>query len=446
MPVNESIISAMVSAVEKEPQNIPLRLHLVSLLLEDSQFAPALMHCQTVLGQEPTNLEALEKAAQAAEKSGEAEKAAAYRLLFQALSGKPAVDSRQVQTPSEEVNDKDIELEEKLKSFADDEWADVLSGEIVPERVAQVEGSDAPDLSDPDDKNSPFEIETPDLKLSDVAGMDLVKRRLNLAFLAPLKNPEMMKLYGKSLRGGLLLYGAPGCGKTFIARAVAGELGARFISIGLSDVLDMWIGSSERNIHEIFARARRKAPCVVFFDEIDALGRKRSLTRHSGHGAINQLLSELDGVNQNNDGVFVLAATNHPWDVDTALRRPGRFDRTLLVLPPDQLARETVLNLNLKGRPVDGSVDVPAIAKQTNEFSGADLAHLVETAAEFAMEDSIMSGKVRSITQNDFKRALREIRQSTRPWFDVARNYAMFANEGGVYDDLLEYLKDNRLM
>jgi SpoVK/Ycf46/Vps4 family AAA+-type ATPase len=256
----------------------------------------------------------------------------------------------------------------------------------------------------------------------------------------------MMKLYGKSLRGGLLLYGAPGCGKTFIARAVAGELGARFISIGLSDVLDMWIGSSERNIHEIFARARRKAPCVLFFDEIDALGRKRSLTRHSSHGVINQLLAELDGVNQDNDGVFVLAATNHPWDVDTALRRPGRLDRTLLVLPPDQLARESVLNLNLKGRPVDGTVDVGAIAKLTNEFSGADLAHLVESAAEFAMEDSIMTGKVRSITQNDFKRALREVRPSTRPWFDVARNYAMFANEGGVYDDLLEYLKANKLM
>jgi SpoVK/Ycf46/Vps4 family AAA+-type ATPase len=97
-----------------------------------------------------------------------------------------------------------------------------------------------------------------------------------------------------------LLYGAPGCGKTFIARAVAGELGAKFISVGLSDVLDMWIGSSEKNIHSIFERARRNAPCVLFFDELDALGRKRSLTRNSNHGAINQLLSELDGMNQSN--------------------------------------------------------------------------------------------------------------------------------------------------
>src|SRR5690606_1018604 len=114
-------------------------------------------------------------------------------------------------------------------------------------------------------------IEIPDLRLDDVAGLEDVKRRLDLAFLSPLKNPEMMKLYGKSLRGGLLLYGAPGCGKTFIARAVAGELGARFITIGLSDILDMWIGSSEKNIHSIFQQARRNAPCVLFFDELDAL-------------------------------------------------------------------------------------------------------------------------------------------------------------------------------
>jgi SpoVK/Ycf46/Vps4 family AAA+-type ATPase len=429
MPVNESIISAMVSALEKEPQNIELRLHLVSLLLEDSQFALALTHCQTILNQAPSNVEALDKAAQSAEQTGEIEKATGYRRLYNALKGETEIEKPQQEKP-----------------LPDEEWKEVLSGEEVPERIPQTEAVGDFVEADEEDDNSPFEIETPDLRLSDVAGMELVKRRLNLAFLAPLKNPEMMKLYGKSLRGGLLLYGAPGCGKTFIARAVAGELGARFISIGLSDVLDMWIGSSEKNIHEIFARARRKAPCVLFFDEIDALGRKRSLTRHNSHGVINQLLAELDGVNQDNDGVFVLAATNHPWDVDTALRRPGRLDRTVLVLPPDQVARETVLNLSLKGRPVDETIDVATIAKQTNEFSGADLAHLVESAAEFAMEDSINTGKVRSITQNDFKRALREVRQSTRPWFEVARNYAMFANEGGVYDDLLEYLKANKLM
>ncbi len=208
----------------------------------------------------------------------------------------------------------------------------------------------------------------------------------------------------------------------------------------------MWIGNSEKNIHSIFERARRNAPCVLFFDELDALGRKRSLSRNSGHSAINQLLAELDGMNQSNEGVFVLAATNHPWDVDTALRRPGRLDRTVLVLPPDALAREAVLSFHLRGRPIDETINLTAIAKQTDGFSGADIAHLVESAAEFAMEESLETGNVRSISQTDFKRALREVKPSTRPWFEIAKNYALFANDGGIYDDLLEYLKELRMV
>jgi SpoVK/Ycf46/Vps4 family AAA+-type ATPase len=254
----------------------------------------------------------------------------------------------------------------------------------------------------------------------------------------------MMKAFGKSLRGGLLLYGPPGCGKTFIARATAGELGARFMSVGLSDVLDMWLGQSERNLHEIFESARRNAPCVLFFDEVDALGRKRSLVRNSAeHNVINQLLAELDSIKADNQGLFILAATNHPWDVDTALRRPGRFDRVLLVLPPDKAAREGVLRYHLRDRPTDG-IDIAWLAGKTDGFSGADLAHLCDSATEFAMEESIASGATRPVTMADAKRALKEIKPSTRPWFDIARNYAQFANEGGVYDDLLQYLRDQR--
>src|SRR5690606_20826526 len=319
-----------------------------------------------------------------------------------------------------------------------DEWADELE-ESPSDPLLAPDG----DLGSPDDIGF---IEIPDLRLDDVAGMEDVKRRLNLAFLSPLKNPDMMKLYGKSLRGGLLLYGAPGCGKTFIARAIAGELGARFITVGLSDILDMWIGSSEKNIHSIFQQARRNAPCVLFFDELDALGRKRSLNRHSGSGAINLLLSELDGVEQANDGVFVLAATNHPWDVDTALRRPGRLDRTVLVLPPDEKARAAALEFHLRGRPIDATVNIPLLAKETDEYSGADLAHLVESAAELAMHESLETGNVRSISHEDFKRAFREIRPSTRSWFEMAKNYAMFANDGGVYDDLLAHLRTLKML
>lgn len=306
--------------------------------------------------------------------------------------------------------------------------------EVVPLRV--VRG---------DRGSSAGEVEESTVTLKDVAGMEAVKRRLELAFLAPMRNPEMRRMYGKQLRGGLLLYGPPGCGKTFVAKAVAGELGARFISIGLSDVLNMWLGESERNVHDIFENARANAPCVLFFDELDALGRKRSLMRSSSErNVVNQLLAELDSVGSGNDGVFVLAATNHPWDVDSALRRPGRLDRTLLVLPPDAEARAAILASALEGRPAEG-IDVTAIASLTEHFSGADLVHLCEAATELAMEDSLRSGTPRPIRSDDFRRALRDVKPSTRAWFSTARNYADFANEGGMFDDLVEYLRRNKI-
>lgn len=273
-----------------------------------------------------------------------------------------------------------------------------------------------------------------------------VKERLEAAFLAPLRNPELRKLYGKSLRGGLLLYGPPGCGKTFLARAVAGELGASFLNVALSDVLDMWVGASERNLSSIFKTARRNAPCVVFLDELDALGGKRSRIQHGGmRNTVNQLLTELDGVGSENDGVFVLAATNHPWDVDSALRRPGRLDRTLLVLPPDEEARQAVLHYHLRERPVAG-VDLGKLARRTDGFSGADLAHVCETASEYALMDSVRSGEPRMIDMADLTKAAKELRPSTEAWFGTARNVAMYANNDGTYDDLLAYLKKRKLL
>src|SRR5580765_6106374 len=274
MPTERSVIDTLRAAVESDPENVALRLHLASVFLENRMFEEALKDVQIVLAQEPSNTDALKQAADAAEKVGDLAKAASYRKLLNALT-----DTTEVVL--------------KNRSRPKDEWADVLDEDDDSNRRPVAESGD--DFSNLHDELI-VDLEYPDLRLTDVAGLEKVKRRLNLAFLSPLKNPEMMKLYGKSLRGGLLLYGAPGCGKTFIAKAVAGELGARFISVGLADVLDMWIGSSEKNVHSIFEHARRNSPCVLFFDELDALGRKRSLTRNSNHGAINQLLSELDGM------------------------------------------------------------------------------------------------------------------------------------------------------
>jgi SpoVK/Ycf46/Vps4 family AAA+-type ATPase len=205
----------------------------------------------------------------------------------------------------------------------------------------------------------------------------------------------------------------------------------------------MYIGQSERNLHEVFAQARRSAPCVLFLDEVDALGQKRSQLRNSAaRGIVNQLLAEMDSVAANNEGLFVLGATNQPWDVDAALRRPGRFDRTVLVLPPDPPARAAILRYHLRARPVE-KIEIAALVAATGGFSGADLAHLCETAAERALIDSARSGVVRMIGMPDFEAALREVRPSTGPWFSSARGVAMFANEGGAYDELIAYFREH---
>jgi len=247
-------------------------------------------------------------------------------------------------------------------------------------------------------------------------------------------------MYGQTLQGGLLLWGPPGCGKTFLGKALAGELGAKFINVGIDDVLDMWKGQSEKNLHALFEKARRDAPAVLFLDEVDALGFKR--TRHgSDRMLVSQLLSDLDGVSSDNAGVFVVGATNHPWDVDSALKRPGRLGRMVCVLPPDSEAREAILRRELAERPIGDDVDVAAIAAETEGYSGADLVHLCGVAVELALERALDTGAVAPIVQDMLVRAQQDTQPSIGAWLQTARNYAEFSNERGVFDDFLTYLR-----
>ncbi|MFB8081410.1 ATP-binding protein [Streptomyces sp. NPDC056013] len=440
------LIRSLRAAVAAAPGDVPLRLHFAELLLSEGRNDEAVAEAAVALQHAPGDADAralmmramgMPPAAATApaggarpEPSGPAEPTGPGQS---SAPGEAAEPAGPVEPPAGGAPAFDWDA-------AEQQVQDVVGPRFLEDPQAAA-GDGAAGDADAWDVDAPGAV-----RLADVGGMDEVKERLEAAFLAPMRNPELRRLYGKSLRGGLLLYGPPGCGKTFIARAVAGELGANFLTVSLSDVLDMWIGASEKNIHDIFETARRQAPCVVFLDELDALGAKRSRTHHSGlRNVVNQLLTELDGIasGAGNEGVFVLAATNVPWDVDIALRRPGRLDRTLLVLPPDATARESILRYHLRERPIE-AVDLGKLVKATEDFSGADLAHVCESAAEAALLDSARSGSVRLITTKDLLGAAKQIKPSTEPWFAAARNVAMFANEGGLYDDLLAHLKRKR--
>jgi AAA+ superfamily predicted ATPase len=418
MEPESTVLDSLRKAVEAMPHDVPLRLHLATLLLRAGQRDEAFRQLGTVLQQDPGNAQALS-------------------LLREPPDAGPADPSGPPGPSGPSGPGKAAHYD---WSQAEDELRDVLPAMFLGEGGAAGSASAGIDAADA------FDAERAGLTLADVAGMTEVKQRLEAAFLAPMRNPDLRRLYGKSLRGGLLLYGPPGCGKTFIARAVAGELGARFIAVSFADIIDMFVGQSERNIHELFEIARRNAPCVLFLDEVDAIGQKRSQLRNTPmRSAVNQLLLELDDIAGNNEGVFLLAATNHPWDVDSALRRPGRFDRTLLVLPPDSTAREGVFRYHLKDRPVVG-IDLAKLARMTDGYSGADIAHICETAAERALLDSVRQGEPRMIGTPDLEAAATEVKPSLNAWFDTARNVALFANEGGTYDDLAAYLRKRRLI
>ncbi len=285
------------------------------------------------------------------------------------------------------------------------------------------------------------EPERPTIAFADVGGMERMKEEVRMKIILPLQQPDLFKAYGKKVGGGILLYGPPGCGKTFLARATAGEVQAGFLAVGISDVLDMWIGQSEKNLHAIFEQARSHRPCVLFFDEVDALGANRTdMLKSGGRQIINQFLSELDGVSSSNEGVLILAATNAPWHLDPAFRRPGRFDRILFVPPPDQSARAAILRLQLKGKPV-AEIDFDALAKKTDGFSGADLKAVIDVAVEAKLREAMRAGALQPISSRDLLEAIKQHKPTVRDWFQTARNHALYANQSGLYDEILAYMK-----
>ncbi|MRN54983.1 ATP-binding protein [Paenibacillus monticola] len=291
------------------------------------------------------------------------------------------------------------------------------------------------------DDQSLIESDKPKETFSDVGGLEDVKKKIRMNFILPLQQPELFAAYGKEAGGSLLLFGPPGCGKTFLARAVAGEIDANFMHIELQAILSIYTGQSENNLHDIFEKARENKPCVIFIDELDAMGGSRhQMRQHHDRMLVNQLLLELDGLQAENDNVFVIGATNTPWYLDSALRRPGRFNHLVFVPPPEEAERQTILGLKIAGKPTQ-SLNLSRIAAETKFFSGADLEQLVSDAVEFAMERTFETGEIQPITHDDLKKALKSRKATTLEWFSTAKNYATFSDINQDYQIVLDFVK-----
>jgi transitional endoplasmic reticulum ATPase len=444
MPGDDAI-AALRAALQVSPDNLPLVQHLGNTLLASGRAEEAEREFRQALSRWSEDAGLKLGLARAFEQQGKASHA---QVVLETLCATPEA-SPQALVLYARLLARAGETEKAARTYkravaadprvADETLAEQLGAGASAEESEEVDGRLRQRAGGEPSPDAP-EVERPRIAFSDVGGMDTVKEEIRLKIIYPLQHADLYKSYGKAIGGGILLYGPPGCGKTHLARATAGEIKAGFISIGINDVLDMWIGQSEKNLHELFAQARRSRPCVLFFDEVDALAASRTDLRQSaGRQVINQFLAELDGVQASNDGVLILAATNAPWHLDSAFRRPGRFDRILFVPPPDAPARAEILRVLLKGKPVD-NVDHEQIARKTDGFSGADLKALIDVAIEAKLTQAMRDGVPRPLTSKDLLAAAAGLKPSTREWFSSARNYALYANQGGAYDEVLKYL------
>lgn len=255
------------------------------------------------------------------------------------------------------------------------------------------------------------------LTFDDVVGLDHVKEAIKGAIVYPFKYADVYKAFRRKSGGGILLYGAPGTGKTMIAKAIAGEIDAEFISVNCSDIYSKWLGESQQNIRKVFGCARQAKRAVIFFDEFEALGRSRSSDSvDSGpNDVVCELLAQVDGCcSDANSTILVIAATNRPWDIDSALRRSGRFERHLYVEMPDEKARIAIIHKHIDELPME-ALCYEELGKATEGFSPADVAHLCDLVKDRAIMRSIESNSISSITQEDFVHMLSQMHTTVSP-------------------------------
>lgn len=290
-----------------------------------------------------------------------------------------------------------------------------------------------------------IEIEQMVETFADVGGLEEAKKKIRTDFIMPIQSPEFFEAFGKKVGGGLLFYGPPGCGKTFLAKAVAGEINVPFLHLDLQTILSKWSGEAEQNLHDFFEDARMRKPCVLFIDELDALGGNRQkMSSHHDRTLVNQLLIELDGSTSDNEGLYVIGATNTPWYLDPALRRPGRFNSLVFLSPPTFEERKEILAIKIKGKPQE-DLQLDLVAKYTEHFSGADMEYLVKDAIDLAITRSFETGEIQPLSNQDLLTAMEKRQPTTLEWFTTAKSYATFSDANQEYQGVLDYLSQNNL-
>jgi len=258
------------------------------------------------------------------------------------------------------------------------------------------------------------QIQRPNVKWEDIGGLAEVKEELAEAIEWPLKHADLFKQANVVPPKGLLLYGPPGTGKTMIAKAVATTSESNFISIKGPELISKWVGESEKGVREIFRKARQASPCIVFFDEVDAVAPRRGRSEGDAHvteRVISQMLTELDGL-EDLKGVVVIGATNRPDIIDEASLRPGRFDRILEIPVPSKKARKQILEIHLKKKPIDSDADIGKLVEITDGFTGADIAAMVNAAAMSAIKENIAEAGKNNITRGNKEQSDEKVKQN----------------------------------
>lgn len=431
------------AALSLSPDNLPLRITLIRML-KDSQADQAISVAASIDPSSPLQPSEQLMLAQLYYEEGDLARAADFcstddaGVMLKAKIMNAMGDKDTATTLYSGLVERSPQLEDA--AFAEEIGVLARRPDVKPVRLRVI----ANDNTDATEVTRLIRAPEPVINFASVGGHDAVKKQIHRKIILPFQKPSLFERFRKKAGGGILMYGPPGCGKTLLARATAGECRARFFNVELSDILDMYIGESERKLHALFELAREQAPSVLFFDEVEALGGKRQHTREATSSKlISQFLAEMDGFAQKNSGVLILASTNVPWAIDSAFLRPGRFDRMLFIPPPDREAREEILRILLKDRPVGQDIDVGWLARQTSGFSGADLKNVVETAVDEAIEESITSGDEQDVSMHHLRDALKQVRCTTQDWLTTARNYARYANESGQYNEVLDFLRQH---